>query len=432
MRKKSSLRPNRNFISILRMLDIKFIRQHPDIVKQAAKNKRVEVDIDAILVLDEKRRKVQGEIDELNHKKKEFAQTRDVEGGKKLKEESANLENELRITNDELRNALYQVPNIPTDDTPVGSDESGNQIIKEWGTKPEFDFKPKPHWELGKALDVIDNERAANVSGARFTYLKGDLALMEYALVNFALSVIVKKGFTPIVPPIFIKPEVFEKMARLEPKEERYHIPSDDLYLIGSAEHTLGPLHMDEIIPEKNLPIRYVAFSPALRREAGAAGKDTRGILRLHQFHKIEMEVFSTAEQGMQEHLNLIAIEEELLQALNLSYQVILKCTGDIGGPNARGVDINTWMPGQDRFVETHTADCMTDYQARRLNTKVRRANGSTEFIHMNDATALAIGRTIVAIMENYQTKEGTIKIPEVLKPWMMGCTEILPGSSTR
>lgn len=414
------------------MLDIKFIRNNPDIVKAAAKNKNAKVDIDKLLALDERRRHVQGELDQANSFRNTLAKSIEskpspdqIAEGKKFKEQAGALEDELRITNDELRNLMYQVPNIPTDDTPIGVDESANQIVKEWGEKPSFDFEPKPHWELGESLDIIDNERAANVSGARFTYLKGDLALMEYALVNFALSVIVKKGFTPIVPPIFIKPDVYQKMARLEPRDERYYIPGDDLYLIGSAEHTLGPMHMDEIIPEKNLPVRYVAFSPALRREAGAAGKDTRGIIRLHQFHKVEMEVFSTAEDGMKEHLNLVAIEEEILQALNLPYQVILKCTGDIGDPNARGMDINTWMPGQDRFVETHTADYMTDYQARRLQTKYRKGNGETAFVHMNDATALAIGRTIAAIMENYQTKEGTIKIPEVLKPWMMGVAEI-------
>ncbi len=407
------------------MLDIKFIRENPDIVKQAAKHKNSNVDIDLVLELDEERRKLQGDLDGLNHKKKELAQARDIEGGKKLKVETARLEKELQALSFKLQDLLYRLPNIPTEDTPVGSDETGNQIVKTWGEKPVFDFTPKPHWELGEALGVIDNEKAAQVSGARFTYLKGDIALMEYALVNFALSIIVKKGFKVVVPPIFIKPEVYMKMARLEPKEERYYLPADDLYLIGSAEHTLGPLHMDEILSEKDLPKKYVAFSPALRREAGAAGKDTRGIIRLHQFHKVEMEVFSTAEDGMKEHLNLVAIEEEILQALNLPYQMILKCTGDIGDPNARGMDINTWMPGQNRFCETHTADYMTDFQARRLNTKYRKSDGETAFVHMNDATALAIGRTIAAIMENYQTKAGTIKIPEVLKPWMMDVVEI-------
>lgn len=422
------------------MLDIKFIRQNPDIVKQAAKHKNSTVDIDKLLTLDERRRHLQGELDQANGFRNALADAskggkptpEQIAEGKKYKEQAGELERELKMVAEDLDVLMLQVPNIPTEDTPVGPDESGNQVIKTWGEKPSFDFTPKPHWELGESLGVIDNEKAAEVSGARFTYLKGDIALMEYALVNLALSIIVKKGFNVVVPPIFIRPDVFQKMARLEPRDERYYIPSDDLYLIGSAEHTLGPIHMDEIIPEKNLPIKYVAFSPALRREAGAAGKDTRGIIRLHQFHKVEMEVFSTSEDGIKEHLELIKIEEEILQALNLPYQLILKCTGDIGDPNARGTDINTWMPGQDRFCETHTADYMTDYQARRLGTKYRKADGSTEFVHMNDATALAVGRTIAAIMENYQTKEGTIKVPEVLKSWMMGRDEIVSSATSR
>ncbi|OGN29723.1 MAG: serine--tRNA ligase [Candidatus Yanofskybacteria bacterium RIFCSPLOWO2_01_FULL_49_25] len=419
------------------MLDIKFIRNNPDIVKLAAKNKNVAVDVDKLLALDERRRHLQGELDQVNSFRNALARASEsgkpspdqIAEGKKYKEQAAELEKELQALSSELQNLLYKVPNIPTDDTPIGTSEAGNQIIKTWGEKPVFDFTPKPHWELGETLDIIDNERAGNVSGARFTYLKREAALMEYALVQFAMSVIIKKGFVPVVPPIFIKPDVFQKMARLEPKEERYHIPSDDLYLIGSAEHTMGPMHMDEIIPEKSLPLRYVAFSPALRREAGAAGKDTRGIIRLHEFHKVEMEVFSTPEQAIDEHMNLIAIQKELLQGLGLPYQVILKCTADIGDPNARGVDINTWMPGQDRFCETHTADYMADYQARRLNTKYRKTDGDTAFVHMSDATAIAIGRTIAAILENYQTKEGTINIPKALEPWMMGITEIKRSS---
>jgi seryl-tRNA synthetase len=403
------------------MIDIKFLRENPDKVKAAAQHKNANVDIDAILNLDSQRKKLQTEHDTLRAEQRKLGK----DGAKELSVKVKAIQKDLTALEEQLQKLLWTVPNIPTDDTPIGPDESGNQIVKTWGTQPQFDFQPKPHWELGKALGVIDNEKAAEVSGARFTYLKGELALMEYALVNLALTVATKKGFTPIVPPIFIKPDVFEKMARLHPKDERYYLPADDLYLIGSAEHTLGPIHMDEILPEAELPKRYIAFSPALRREAGAAGKDTRGILRLHQFHKVEMEVFSTAEQGMTEHQLLVSIEEELLQALNLPYQLLLKCTGDIGDPNARGMDINTWMPGQGVYRETHTADYMTDYQARRLNTKVRKADGSLEFVHMNDATALAIGRIIAAIMENYQTAAGTIRIPEVLQPMMMGKTEI-------
>jgi len=415
------------------MLDIKFIREHADQVKTAAANKRSKVDIDALLALDDKRRQLQKDSDELNRQRNALAASgkggkptpEQMAEAKTIKQRSAELEQTLTQVETEYKALMYQVPNIPTEDTPIGPDESGNQVVKEWGSKPVFAFTPKPHWELGKALDVIDNEQAALVSGTRFTYLKNELALLEYALVNLALSVTVSKGFIPIIPPIFIRPDVFEKMGRLHPTDERYYIPSDDLYLIGSAEHTLGPLQMNKTVPEAQLPLRYIAFSPALRREAGAAGKDTRGILRLHQFHKVEMEVFSTPEQGLAQHMLLISIEEELLQKLNLPYQVLLKCTGDIGDPNARGVDINTWMPGQDVYRETHTADYMTNYQSRRLNARFKRTTGETEFLHMNDATALAVGRIIAAIMENYQTASGSIIIPEVLRPWMFGVTEI-------
>ena len=406
------------------MLDIKFIREHTDQVKQAAQHKRVVVDIDQLLTLDQQRKALQSEHDQLRSEQRQHEQS-DREALKAIGGKVKALQKQITELEIKIKQLLWQIPNLPTSDTPVGPGESGNQIVKEWGSKPEFTFTPKPHWELGKTLNIIDNEKAAEVSGARFTYLKGNLALMEYALLNLTLEILVQKGFTPIIPPIFIKEAVFEKMARLEPKDERYQLKDEDLFLIGSAEHTLGPIHMDELIPEDQLPKRYVAFSPALRREAGAAGKDTRGILRLHQFHKIEMEVFSTAEQGMAEHLNLVEIEETLLQRLQLPYQLLLKCTGDIGNPNARGMDINTWMPGQGVYRETHTADYMTDYQARRLNTRYRKADGTNAFVHMNDATALAIGRTIAAIMENYQTEQGTIRIPEVLLPWMFGKTEI-------
>lgn len=415
------------------MLDIKYIREHIAEIKAAILNKNSKVDLTALLNLDEKKRQLQTDVDELNRQRNVIATlgkpgkptSEQMAEAKSIKQHCAELEQTLAQVDEEYKKLMYQVPNIPSADTPIGPDESGNQVVKEWGIKPTFNFAPKPHWELGKTLDVIDNEQAALVAGTRFTYLKNELALMEYALVNLVLSVTVTKGFIPIIPPIFIKPAVFEKMGRLQPTAERYYIPADDLYLIGSAEHTLGPLQMNQIIAEDKLPLRYIAFSPALRREAGAAGKDSRGILRLHQFHKVEMEVFSTPEQGLAEHNLLISLEEELLQKLKLPYQVLLKCTGDIGDPNARGVDINTWMPGQNVYRETHTADYMTDFQARRLNARYRSNNGQTKFLHMNDATALAIGRIIAAIMENYQTAEGTIKIPTVLQPWMFGVTEI-------
>jgi seryl-tRNA synthetase len=222
-----------------------------------------------------------------------------------------------------------------------------------------------------------------------------------------------------------IKTDVYEKMARLEPRSERYEIASDDSWLIGSAEHTMGPMHMDQTIDYSHLPIRYVGMSVALRREAGSYGKDTKGIFRLHQFDKIEMESFSDPEQGLNEHMLMVAIQEYLMKSLRIPYQVILKCTGDMGTPNARAVDINAWLPGQNRYRETHTADYMSDYQSRRLGTKVRSSDKISKFVHMNDATVFAIGRTIIAIIENYQTKNSTIRVPDVLVEHMFGINEI-------
>ncbi|MBI4457636.1 serine--tRNA ligase, partial [Candidatus Uhrbacteria bacterium] len=306
------------------------------------------------------------------------------------------------------------------------------------GKPSAFSFKVKDHMALGEALGLIDSERAAEVAGTRFTYLLGDLVLLQYALVRLAFSVLTDKSelekviakaglnasaaaFVPVVPPLMIRPEVMERMARLEPRDERYHIPSDDVYLIGSAEHTLGPLHMDDTLKEAELPKRYVAFTPAFRREAGSYGKDTRGILRVHQFDKIEMESFSLPEQSRAEQDLFVAIQEHLMSSLGIPYRVVQVCTGDMGGPDSRQIDIEAWMPGQDRYRETHTSDLMTDYQARRLNTRVRRGQGGTEFVHMNDATVLAIGRVLIAIMENYQREDGTIAIPDVLVPFMDG-----------
>ena len=222
----------------------------------------------------------------------------------------------------------------------------------------------------------------------------------------------------PVVPPVLIRPDVFEKMARLHPKEERYYIESDGIYLIGSAEHTLGPMHMNENFSEKELPIRYVGFSTSFRREAGTYGKDTRGILRVHQFDKVEMESFTTFQDSDREQEFFVAIQEYLVKSLEIPYQVVLMCTGEMGDPNYKQIDIEVWLPGEGKYRETHTSDHMTDYQARRLNTKVQ-SKGRTEFVHMNDATVFAIGRTIIAILENYQQKDGSVLVPKVLQKWV-------------
>ncbi len=427
------------------MLDIKFIRQNPALVKKAVKDKKSAGDVDKVLALDERRRhilvEVEGKKSEQNKKSKGKPLPELIEELKKLKEEIKILEDELGNVEAELQAEMYIIPNIPSKDTPVGSNESGNKVLRQVGKLPTFNFKPKEHLELGKDLNYIEIESASQIAGTRFVYLKGDLVHLQFALIHLALSILTDKKilekiarknrliikvkpFIPVIPPVFIKPNIFNKMARLEPKEERYYIPSDDIYLIGSAEHTLGPLHINQVIDEKDLPIRYVGYSTSFRREAGSYGKDTKGILRLHQFDKVEMESFVVPEDSIREQDFFVAIQEYLMQQLELPYQVVIISTGDQGDPNARHIDIETWLPGQNQYRETHSADLMTDYQARRLSTRLRRPNGQLEFVHMNDATVFAIGRTLIAIMENYQTSQGSIKVPKVLQKWM-GIKEI-------
>lgn len=417
------------------MIDIKIIREQSDKVKKACRDKNASVDVDRVLALDVERRSWQGKIDQLNQERKKAAHAKNIELGKKLKEQVASLESKLTKTEQELNALMLKIPNLPSDDTPIGENESRNVVMRTWGDPPIFSFEPKDHMTLGATLGLIDSAKAVDVSGTRFTYLKGDAVMLQFALVQFAFSVLTNQTtlqsimtnaglavpsypFVPIVPPLMIKPDVFQKMARLEPKEERYYIPSDNVFLVGSAEHTLGPLHMDEVLKEKNLPARYVAFTPAFRREAGSYGKDTKGILRLHQFDKVEMESFTLPEHGQAEQDFFVAIQEYLIQALGLPYRVVMTCTGDQGDPDARHIDIETWMPVQGGYRETHSADYVTDYQARRLGTKVKRA-GDSEFVHMNDATVFAIGRMLIAILENNQESDGSVIVPEVLRPWV-------------
>jgi seryl-tRNA synthetase len=429
------------------MLDIHFIRENADLVKEGARKKRVEVDIDRLLVVDEERKALRQELDqkraEQNRASDNIARASGsereklIEAMQQLKSGMVETEEKFKAVNDEWNKLMLAVPNLPSPDTPEGKDESENKVLREWGTKPAFSFTPKAHWDLGKELDVIDNDKAGEVSGARFTYLKGDLALLQFALLQFTFKVLTSeaelakviaeakltdvstKPFIPVVVPIMVRTEVMGRMARLHPMDERYILEKDDAVLIGSAEHSLGPIHLNEVIAEERLPLRYVAYSPSFRREAGAAGKDTRGIWRQHQFDKIEMESFTRPEDGYREQDFFVAIQEYLLRALKLPHQTMLICTGDMGKPDVRQFDMNTWLPGQDRYGETHTADYMGGFQARRLNTRFKNAAGEISNVHMNDATAFAMGRILAAIMENYQQADGTIKVPDVLVPYV-------------
>lgn len=430
------------------MLDIKYIRENAEQVKKAAELKKINVDIDQILELDNQKREAQGQIDELRTKRNEISQAgknsrpdqAQIEEGKKLKEEISNLEEKLNKINDEFNPLIVKVPNLISEDTPIGKDESENKILRKYKEPTKFDFKPKDHMELGESLGIIDTERSAIISGSRFNYLFGEAVMLQFALVQFVIETLTNKEiikeladkvgnpfdkpFIPVVPPVIAKSEIMKKMDRFDPIEDRYYLEQDDSLLIGSAEHTLGPIHMDQILEEKDLPIRYIGYSTAFRREAGSYGKDTSGILRRHQFDKAEMESFIQPQYGLVEQDLIVAIQEYLVTQLDIPHQVMAICTGDMGKPDFRQVDIECWMPGQDKYRETHTSDYMTDFQARRLNIKYRDKDGNKEFVHMNDATAFAIGRILIAILENYQQADGGIAVPEVLRRFMPGNIE--------
>jgi seryl-tRNA synthetase len=334
-----------------------------------------------------------------------------------------------------LMNLLLKVPNIPFEDVPIWKDETENVILQKIWEIPEFDFKPKAHEEIWKNLGIINTERATEVAWSRFNYLIWDWAMLEYALANYAISVLTdraiieniikekwlnvsSKPFVPVIPPNFINPDVFLKMARLEPKEDRYFIESENLYLIWSGEHTLWPIHMNENLKEEDLPIRYFANTSCYRKEAWTYGKDMKWILRQHQFDKVEMLSYSTPDKSLDEHKLFMGIQEYLVKSLWLPYQQVLLCTWDMWTPNVRHVDIEVWLPSQDKYRETHSADYNTDYQSRRMNINTN-VNWIKQFVHMNDWTAYALWRMIIAILENNQQEDWSVKIPEVLK-WFM------------
>ncbi len=427
------------------MLDIKFIRENADAVQQNAQNKRYDVSIKDLLALDDERRSLQQQVDELRERRNANAAKMKggkpeqplIDEGKQIKIELAERENYLNGVEDQFMALLKSVPNMAFGDVPVGSSEDDNVETKAFGDKPQFNFTPKNHYEIAESKVWLDKERAAKVAGSRFAYVKGDLVLLQQAIIQFVMTrladpavikqivdennlAISTKAFVPVLPPLMIRTEAYDQMDRLEPRDDRYKIEGEELWLQGSAEHVLGSMHADETFDATELPLRYLGFATSFRKEAGTYGKDMEGLIRMHQFDKLEMEGFTTAEDGPSEHLLFVAIQEYLLQQLGLPYHVLMKCTADIGKPNARGVDMEVWLPGQDKYRETHTADYMTDYQARRLNTRVRTDKG-LELIHTNDATAFALGRAMVAIIENYQTVEGDVRIPEVLRPFMGG-----------
>lgn len=437
------------------MLDIKFIRENADLIKETIKNKQLskKINLDDLLNLDKKLVDLNNQLIDLRQKRNKIndqiknAKTQEersplIEENTKLKDDNQKLETLIASLQEDFNLLMLKVPNIVDPNMPIGIDDSENVVVKEWGKIPEFDFEPKDHIELGKLLGIIDVEKSGNISGSRFCYIKGAAALMQFAIVQLVFETLTNndvigklakevgnpsdKPFIPVVPPVMMRPSVMQRMGRLDPIDERYELKLDELILVGSAEHTLGPIHMDEILDKKDLPIRYIGYSTAFRREAGSHGKDVRGILRVHQFDKLEMETFVPQEMGSVEQKLIVAIQEYLVQQLELPYQLMQICTGDAGTPDYNQMDINCWIPSQKTYRETHTSDYMTDYQSRRLQTKYKDVDGSNKYVYMNDATAFAIGRILIAIIENNQQKDGSVVIPNVLRKYI-GLDKINP-----
>ena len=430
------------------MLDINYIRDNRQKVEDAIKNKGYTIDLDEILQLDDTRKELSQKTDVLRQERNQISSQMKngkpdqalISRGKEIKQEISSLEEKLSSVESDFLAKLKTVPNVPCDDVPVGLSEDENEVAEVCGEPTKFNFEPKNHYEIGQYRGWIDKERASKVTGARFAYIKGEMVSLLMAIVKFVMNSLTDEGvikeiceknhldhistkpFTTVLPPLMLRTEMYDAMDRLEPRDDRYKIEGEELWLQGSAEHVLGSMHAGEIFAEKDLPVRYLGYATSFRQEAGTYGKDMEGIIRMHQFDKLEMESFSTKETSREEHELFVAIQRWLIEQLRLPYRVIRKCTFDIGKPDARGIDMEVWLPGQNKYRETHTADYMTDYQSRRLNTRVRRdETGEVELVHTTDATAFALGRIMIAVIENYQNEDMTIRVPEVLRKYLNG-----------
>ncbi len=400
------------------MLDLKFIRENPELVKQGTSAKGRPVELAAILKLDAERRALQTEVDSLRQGRGD--KVTDIEAARAKKQQLKVKEDELKKTSEQLDIMLSAVTNLPRPDVKVGKDETENEVVATWGEPTKFAFKPLDYMALAAKHDLIDIERAGKVSGSRFGYLKNDLALLEFALIQYGLSKVLPHGFTPVIPPVLINEKAMRGMGYLDHggEDETYHFKDEKMYLVGTSEQSIGPMHMDEVLAEKDLPRRYASFSTCFRREAGSYGKDTRGILRVHQFDKLEMVVYAKPEESDKEHEFLVGLEREIMQGLGLPHQLVRLCTGDLGDPSARTYDIETWLPSENKYRETHSCSTTTDYQSRRLNIRYKNAAGKLGLVHMLNGTVFT-NRTSIAILENYQQVDGRIMIPEVLRVFM-------------
>jgi seryl-tRNA synthetase len=419
------------------MMDLKLIRENPELVRAGLRKKGRDPGlVDIVLDIDRRRREQLGEVERLraeqNRASGEIAALHGVDKTARIsqmREVSARLktlEPVLKEVEDELTRALLDIPNLPHESVPPGSDERENVPLRYWGEPPQFGFQPLDHLELGTRLGIIDMERAAKVSGARFYFLRGAGVLLEQALLRFGLDLLVGEGFTPIITPFAVRPEIITGAwggADLD-VQQVYRLEGESLALIGTSEQPLAGMYGDETFDESQLPMRLAGISWNFRREAGSYGRDVRGLYRVHQFDKLEMFSFTLPEASWDEHEYLVSLEERILQHLGLPHRVVAICGGDTSAPSAKTYDLETWMPGRNAYGETQSCSNCTDFQARRLRIRVRRSRGS-EYVHTLNGTAIATSRALVAVLENYQQADGTVRVPEALVSYMNGMTVI-------
>ena len=421
------------------MLDPKLIKESPEVLREMLKARAVDFDLDALIESDQKRREFIIKTDELRKKKNQVALEisqkkktgKDVSSildeMKNVSSELAKLETEQEGIEIKYSKLAFTIPNLIHKTVPVGVDETANKEIKKWGTIPEFDFKINDHVDISEKLGLVDLERAAKVAGSRFYYLKNDLVRLNQSLIHYALDFLSKKEYSLIQPPYMINRQSMEGAVIADDFEEViYKVDEEDLYMIGTSEHAMAAMHSKEIIEGKDLPLRYAGVSPCFRKEAGAHGRDQKGIFRVHQFDKIEQFVFSRPEDSWKEHERMLAITEEFYQKLEIPYKVVLLSTGDMGKISAKTYDIEAWMAGQNAYREIVSCSNCLDYQARRLKIRFRdKTNDDTQYLHTLNSTLIATTRIMVSIMENFQTKDGHIKIPDVLQNYMGDQKEI-------
>jgi seryl-tRNA synthetase len=405
------------------MIDIKLVRDNPMLIKDKITKKGYDPAIvDNFILVDTEYRKLLAESEDLRRRRNQISKNDSArEEAKQIKVALQKIEDDLKKKEEKVFQLLNGIPNLPLDNVPTGKTEANNKVISVWGDKPDFSFEPKTHLELGKELGFLNFEAGAKVTGSQFYFLLGDFALLEFALMEYAFKLLVKEGFVPIITPDLAKSRYYLGTGYMPKGSEAqiYTIEGHDLGLIATAEVTIAGLYADEVIPEERLPIKYIGYSHAFRQEAGAYGKYSHGLYRVHQFTKAEMFVYCLPEESEAMHDYLLELEERIYQGLGIAYRVLEMCAGDLGAIAAKKYDIEAWMPGRNDYGEvTSTSNC-TDYQARNLKIRVRRKNGKIEYLHMLNGTAIAISRTLIAILENYQQKDGTIIVPDALKEFM-------------